>query len=152
MTPNFHNYRTTTTSNSLNKNERVSILDQIENELSIIYIREDGIRHTHLKVEYEVCIEHAEAVLALTKKVSKDKAYPSLFTVDKFLVPNSEVREYMASERRTKHSLADGFVLHSLPQKIMGNFYLKFNSPPIPTQMFSREADAIQWLRQFVQK
>jgi hypothetical protein len=45
---------------------------------------------------------------------------------------------------------ADAFVIYSLPQKLVGNFYLKVNKPPVPTRFFKTPEEAIRWLRKFV--
>jgi hypothetical protein len=60
----------------------------------------------------------------------------------------AEVMDFIANVAN-KHGKADAFVIHSLPQKILGNFFLKFKQPSIPTKFFSSEKSAIEWLKQY---
>jgi len=49
-----------------------------------------------------------------------------------------------------KHGKVDAFVIHSLPQKILANTYLRFQTPTIPTKFFSSEEKAVKWLKQYI--
>lgn len=44
--------------------------------------------------------------------------------------------------------LAEAIIIRSLPVRIMGNFYLKFHKPGIPTRLFDDEESAMKWLRE----
>lgn len=38
----------------------------------------------------------------------------------------------------------------SLPTQVIANFFIGLNRPKVPTQMFTDEAKALTWLRQYV--
>jgi hypothetical protein len=59
---------------------------------------------------------------------------------------NAEAREESAGEAGMRYTLADAFVAKTLAQKLMVNFYLKFNKPGKPSKAFSSEEDALSWL------
>lgn len=63
--------------------------------------------------------------------------------------PKKEVRDYMSAPEVMEMSIADAVVANSLLSKIVGNLYLSFNKPSIPTKIFSDEASALKWLEQF---
>ena len=44
-------------------------------------------------------------------------------------------------------TLADSFVIHSLAQKILANFYLKISKPVLPTKVFNKPDEAEAWLQ-----
>jgi hypothetical protein len=48
--------------------------------------------------------------------------------------------------------VADAFVIDSLAQRILGNFYLKFNKPQFPTRFFNSKEEALIWLEAFVEQ
>jgi hypothetical protein len=64
------------------------------------------------------------------------------------MLPDPETRAFMVSEKRLSLTKADAMVLTSLPQRILGDFYLKINKPPISTKFFGNKEDAIVWLKQ----
>jgi len=37
----------------------------------------------------------------------------------------------------------------SLASSIIGNFYIKFNNPSIPTKLFKTEDEALDWLKKY---
>ena len=48
------------------------------------------------------------------------------------------------------YSKADAFVLNSMAQKILANFYIKFNKPERPTKFFNNADEALIWLKQYM--
>ncbi|MEJ6615897.1 MAG: hypothetical protein QNL61_03185 [Crocinitomicaceae bacterium] len=42
----------------------------------------------------------------------------------------------------------EALVLATLPHRIMANLYLRFSKPTHPTKIFSKEEDAIVWLKE----
>lgn len=46
--------------------------------------------------------------------------------------------------------LAEAIIVRSLPVRIMGNFYLKFHKPGIPTRLFDDEETAMKWLHEML--
>ena len=45
--------------------------------------------------------------------------------------------------------IAEAFLLTSLAQKILINFYIRFDKPLVPSKVFTNKEKAIEWLRQF---
>jgi len=50
------------------------------------------------------------------------------------------------SKSGSKYKIADAFIIHTLSQKIIANFYLKIQKPVVPTKFFSNSMDAEKWL------
>lgn len=48
------------------------------------------------------------------------------------------------------YSKADAFVLNSMAQKILANFYIKINKPERPTKFFNNADEALIWLKQYM--
>lgn len=57
-----------------------------------------------------------------------------------------EARIYAASNVPVGR-VAEAIIVRSLPVRILGNFYLRFHKPNVPTRMFDDHEDAIVWLR-----
>ena len=56
-----------------------------------------------------------------------------------------EAREY-SSANIPEGRLAEAVLIKSLPVRIMGKFYINFNKPLVPTQLFDNENEALTWL------
>ncbi len=57
-------------------------------------------------------------------------------------------RALVASKEFSKDRIAGAFVITSLANKLLGNFFIKFNKPASPTKLFSDEASAMEWLKE----
>jgi len=130
--------------------DHVKAIESIDLGFAEINLREDGILHIHLGLEYEINIVQTKEIFECSKKMMNGTPYPHLFTVTKFVLPSNETRDFMVSLERMQVTLADAFVIHTFPQKLIGNFYLKMNTPKKPTKMFSSDSEALKWLYKFV--
>lgn len=61
----------------------------------------------------------------------------------------SEARDFSASKEGLRFSKAEAMVVKNLAQKLIVNFYLKFNNPSVPSKAFNTEEEAIKWLLSF---
>jgi hypothetical protein len=109
----------------------------------------DGI----LRINYKGLTADLNEVKAFISalKVEFADVMPVLFISDitKQKSPNKEVRDYMGSPEVLVLTKAGAIIAGSILSKIVGNLYLSFNKPTIPTKIFSDEASALQWLEQF---
>jgi len=62
---------------------------------------------------------------------------------------NIHLMRHLKDNANNPFSVADAFVIAATSQAILGNFYLKISQPERPTKFFNREADALDWLKQF---
>lgn len=124
----------------------------IEIDCATITLRDDGIMHVHVKIEYSLEIEQGIQIVEARNELAKGVSYPLLYTAEKLMIPSNEVRNYLATEERAKFIIADAFVIQSLPQRLMARLFKKLNNPVRPVEIFENEEDAIKWLTQFVKK
>lgn len=117
---------------------------------STIILRADGILelYTHDDHEYTIaCVK--ENVSAFGELTGKQKV-PVLIIGGAFTSVTKEAREFMASNESLIYSKAEAFLVKSLSQKMLVNFYIKFNKPLVPTQSFTVKEKAIEWLTTFL--
>ena len=62
-----------------------------------------------------------------------------------------EARELFASKESAENQLAKAIVINSLAQKLMANFFIRFNKPPEPVKVFGKEEEALAWLDKFIE-
>ena len=60
-----------------------------------------------------------------------------------------DMRYAAASKAENKYTIADAIIVKSLSQRIIANFYLRFNKPVKPTKIFSDREEAAFWLMSF---
>lgn len=74
-----------------------------------------------------------------------EKEYHFILDFDSFSEVDPEMRKHRASKGGTNFSITDAVVISSLPQKMISDFYLRFNRPPRPTKIFSTVKKAVEW-------
>lgn len=61
---------------------------------------------------------------------------------------SNQARNYFAHDKNhSKLRLSQAIVIDGLAQKIVGNFYKNFHRPDCPVELFTNEADAMEWIR-----
>lgn len=67
----------------------------------------------------------------------------------KFANVDDDTRKFLASEHGLRFVIAQAFVLHSMAQRMVANFFMKMNKPKKPTKFFDKKEDAEEWLLSF---
>jgi len=97
----------------------------------------------------EISVEDVKSIASACQKIGGGKAYPLLIKVGKYTLPSAEARKFLAQAESNPYAKAEAYVISDLPQRIVGNFFLKFDKPARPTKIFTNEEEAMEWLKQF---
>jgi hypothetical protein len=96
----------------------------------------------------EFTITDLEELVAIQTEMG-GKRLPVLILCSQYTNGDVEMLKYLSKNKNNPYSIADAFVINTMAQKIIGNFYIKLISLERPTKMFSNKEDAINWLNQF---
>ena len=77
------------------------------------------------------------------------KKLPVLVLCEPTTNTNVELMNYISRNKNNPYSVADAFVISSISQSILANFYSKINRPERPTKFFTKREEALEWLKQF---
>lgn len=120
--------------------------DKIDCKAFTIQLRKDGIMHYHVKAVEEFGIEDLHETMFAANELGEGKRYYNLVTFEDFITVSAEARKFAASEASNIYTVADAFVVKNTALKLVGNFYLTFNKPKVPSKLFSDEENALAWL------
>lgn len=81
------------------------------------------------------------------REVTSNTLMPFLFLVGENVSITKEARDNAVKIEDQSMLGASAVVVDSLPYKLIANFYLKFNKPKRPYKVFSKEEDAVKWLK-----
>ena len=123
------------------------IIERLEVAHTKIELRDDGIIQFFYGDNITYTMKETEELENAVVKITKGVVHKSLRIAGKFSNIDIEVMKYLSRGRGTLFTLADSFVLHSMPQKLLANFYLKINKPVLPTKFFTETTEAEQWLQ-----
>lgn len=117
---------------------------------SDVSLRIDGIVEIDVKENSEIGEKECRELTVAYKQILELKKYPLLHIVGNYVTMDKEAREYASSEEGLQFSIAEAFVINSLPHKILANFYMKVQKPSVPTKFFRSKQEAIDWLLKYV--
>lgn len=119
----------------------------IEKQFSklIFRLRKDGIMNVIILSQSEILtIEDLYESMKWVESLGDNK-YLNLYEGD-FSSVDAEVRAKISSSEANQYTIADAFVIKNISDKMMGDFYLKYNKPVKPTREFNDREEAIEWL------
>jgi len=78
--------------------------------------------------------------------------YYNIYEFESYADVDPEVREWAADSEGNNYTHTDAIVIGNLSQKIITDFYLKFNKPARPTQIFYSLEKAVKWTQEQMEK
>lgn len=123
-------------------------VNSISTRISTVFLRDDGILHIKIKPDNEFTVFDFNELVSAAKNIGDGKKFLNLIIVGKNTLPDDQSRIASSSKKGSIYKAADAFVINSLAQRIVANFYLKINKPFVPTKFFNNEEDAVVWLKQ----
>jgi hypothetical protein len=121
----------------------------IENRATTISVIEHGILKVLIKPDLELEKSDIDEIASSAEKMCEGKKILLLVNISNNTTGTSEVREYSSREGASKFAIAIAYVIDSLAQKIVINFFINLYRREKPTRMFNSEKDAIAWLAKF---
>jgi hypothetical protein len=74
---------------------------------------------------------------------------PVLVLCGDYTTKDLDFMNHLSKNANVPYSLADAFVLSSMAQRIIANFYIMILRPERPTKFFNSKDDALNWIKKF---
>jgi len=127
------------------------MVSRVEVRSDIIWLDGDGIVHSEVKPHIELTVEDAREVLEQIRLLSGGKRRPVLVDLTHCKAVSREARAHYAGEQGSQAVLAAALLTGSPMARVIGNFFLEINKPIFPVRLFTSEAQALAWLKSFLQ-
>ncbi|MDX2361692.1 MAG: hypothetical protein QNK23_12865 [Crocinitomicaceae bacterium] len=118
---------------------------QVENEEIVVSLRIDGIMHVYLKPGVNITVESQARMLDAYGKLTEIPR-PFVFEPGEFSSITKEARANAIKIESNSPVLASAIVVNNLGQRILADYYYKFNKPKTPIKIFKNMDLAIEWL------
>lgn len=110
----------------------------------------DGICRTVTKDQAEIdlvaALENTEAVCSFYA----GKKFPLLVDSRNIRSMSREARMHLSTNGRETRINSFAVLVKSPLSRVIGNFFMGISRPPVPARLFDNEANAIEWLKQFL--
>ncbi len=117
------------------------------NTSEITYNKIERLLHVKLLENAEIELEDAIQIHRVAEQLTDGDKFMVLLDANTIVTVSKEARAFTAKQHENDGRIAEAFVVNSLANKLVGNFYINFNKPQIPTKIFSNKEKAMIWLQ-----
>ena len=122
--------------------------DFYENDYSRFWIA-DGILYFVYKPNLTIDLKVAQCVVTDRIRFQNERSFPILCDIRGIVSTEKCGRDYLAQSGSILTS-AVGLLVHEKVLLTISTFYLEISKPTVPTQVFTKEADALVYLKGIV--
>ncbi|HEU4791809.1 MAG TPA: hypothetical protein VFS71_19145 [Flavobacterium sp.] len=122
--------------------------DFYENDYARFWIA-DGILFFLYKPDTIIDLKVAQCVVTDRIHFQNERSYPVLCDIRGVISTEKAGRDYLAQSGSIL-TQAVGLIVHEKVLLTISNFYLQVSKPSVPTQIFTKEDDALVYLKQFI--
>ncbi len=127
--------------------EAIYTLKELDFEDVNIQRKSNDIVYVTFKDNCNLDIPLQMRLLDYYKKITDNQLMRFMFFAAENVSLTKEARDNAVKIEDQSMLGATAVVVDTLPYKLIANFYLKFNRPKRPYKVFSKEEDAIKWLK-----
>ena len=122
------------------------IAEHIEQNVTF-RIFENRIFHVSIPKDIKIGKEIIDIGYDFLNKNGGGRFY-NVYEFDSFADVEPDVREWAADSSGNLYTYCDAIVIRNLAQKIIADFYIKFNKPKMPTKIFYSVNKAHEWIKE----
>lgn len=126
-------------------------IEIVELKKTVFTFLGDGLIHVRFRDGEVIGIEDYQEGILLLESREQGKRYAFIYDAGMDTLITDELREMITGPGSNRYTLAEAIIVDSLAQRILGNFYMRFNSKHRATRMFSNAQAAETWLRKMMQ-
>ncbi len=116
-----------------------------------VWLDEHGILHNKFFKNIDITLFDVGEMREICAKITRGKKTPFLVDIREMKSITREARIDGAKKEGTGFRAASALLVGSPVSKAIGNLYLGLNKPEHPTKLFTSEAEAIGWLKGFIE-
>jgi hypothetical protein len=96
-----------------------------------------------------ISLEVAQEVVKSRKIYTENKSYPNLVISMNIGKVEKQARDFLSTGVASEGVSAGALLSDSIFQTTIANFFLTVSKPKLPTRLFTKETEAIEWLNQY---
>lgn len=117
---------------------------------STIRLGDDGIVRVVMSEATIETLDEAQENIAAISEVAHGRLVPVLVDFRLVRSQDRQAREYYAGAETAKVITSVALLTGSPLSRVVANFFLGLNKPLYPTRLFTKESEALEWLKGYV--
>ncbi len=134
---------------NINTNYYLTLTKKISHTAFEISLNSFGFYQIIVPANTSFSVKDFQSLVSAQKELGGFKT-PCLVIAHESASVESEVFKNISNNISNPYSKADAFVIKSMAQRILSNFYLKVSKPERPTKFFNNKDEAISWLKNYL--
>ena len=130
----------------------VKVFEAFQFPYANVNVRSDGIVHVVSGEDISYTIKETLDVHNKINELTNCEPMLILHVPGKYATIDDASRKFIASKEGLRYCIAQAFVIHSMAQKMVANFFMRVNKPVKPTRFFNTQEEAENWLGKFRKK
>jgi hypothetical protein len=114
-----------------------------------IWLDSEGLIHAHVQ-PVELGLDDAREAVREITLLGQGRKRPVLVDLRVCKSISIDARSYLASPEMARVEAAVALLIASRLRKVVGNLFMGLSRRPVPTRLFTSEANALEWLRGFL--
>ena len=124
----------------------MSVVEKDLDSALISYKITDKILTIKFKKGKAIDIKQAEEIEKVSSELTNNEVHVNFVDSSELLFISNSAKNFL-SQKEKNTVKAIGILVHSRIQESMGNMYMRFSNPKLPTKLFTNKLDALIWLR-----
>ena len=125
----------------------MEILKEIELKSVIVYLLEGNLLRIVVKEKSVIDVDEVKEIQKAKRALVGDQKHTVIFITPQWGSMTKEARDYSALPEISVNALGKAVVLNGLATRIITNFFINFNNPPVEHRAFENEKEALAWLK-----
>jgi hypothetical protein len=108
---------------------------------------EDGIVHIHNKPTNKHSLRDAQIGISMSRSIGAGVKRPLIIDMTDIRSIDRQAREAYAAAGSPEYVTAVALITRTTLSTVIGNFFIGFNQPAVPTRLFSDYSPALAWVK-----
>ena len=127
-------------------------MDPIETRTATVSLIKENFVKMVMKQDVLLDLEDMQENHEAENRINNHQPHVILIDTRNNSISTDEARKFSASEEVAQYRIALAFLFDGLSGRIVANSYLNLYHPKMPTQKFTDEKEAVQWLESILEK
>lgn len=129
----------------------LALVDELDIGPVLFRLYENRIFHAVIKKGEKITMEMTIKGYEFLDRNGSGRFY-NLYEFESFAEMDPEVRTWAAETSGNNYTYVDALIISNVAQKIIANFYIKFNKPKMPTKIFHSTDKALEWILSIIEE
>jgi hypothetical protein len=124
---------------------------EIHTRTSVVHLDEQNIVRVTILPGVEETLADAQATATAANNLADQRRLPLVVDMREMKSQTRDARQYYGSPAVMRATTAVALLVESRVSMVVANFFITVTKTSVPTKIFTNEADALAWVKEYIQ-